>query len=117
MIFVDSTGGLEEYNLRFFLMVTHSAVGALPVASFVTGDETNETLIKALELLKSILPSNAFHGNLKEGPKIFMTDNNSEIRDALHTVWPSAALLLCVFHLLQQVWRWLFEKKSLHCTK
>ena len=117
MIFVDSTGGLEEYNLRFFLMLTHSAVGGLPVASFVTGDETNETLIKALELLKSILPSNAFHGNLKEGPKIFMTDNNSEIRDALHTVWPSAALLLCVFHLLQQVWRWLFEKKSLHCTK
>jgi len=91
-------------------MVTHSPVGALPLACFITGDETLDTLINALEMLKSILPSTAFYGNLEAGPKLFMSDNNSEIRDALQTVWPKATLLLCIFHLLQQVWRWLFER-------
>jgi len=56
-------------------------------------------------MLKSILPSTAFYGNLEAGPKVFMSDNNSEIRDALQTVWSKATLLLCIFHLLQQVWR------------
>ena len=111
MVFFDSTGGLEEYNLLFFLMVTHSPVGALPLANIVTSDETTNTLIQALEMLKYTLPSSAFYGNLQRGPTIFMKDNCSELREALHFVWPHSSLLLCIFYLLQQIWRWLFEKK------
>ena len=40
-----------------------------------------------------------------------MTDNCSELKDALKIVWPSSRLVLCVFHILQQVWRWLHDKK------
>ncbi|XP_057311257.1 uncharacterized protein LOC130649070 [Hydractinia symbiolongicarpus] len=40
-----------------------------------------------------------------------MTDNCDELKDALHAVWPKSRLLLCIFHLMQQVWRWLFDKK------
>ena len=40
-----------------------------------------------------------------------MTDNCSELHNALRNVWPEAKLTFCVFHLLQQVWRWLNEKK------
>ena len=40
-----------------------------------------------------------------------MTDNCWELRQALRFKWPSSVLLLCVFHLLQQVWRWLFAKE------
>ena len=44
-----------------------------------------------------------------------MTDNCSELREALSKRWPASILLLCVFHLMQQVWRWIFEKKhSVH---
>ena len=39
-----------------------------------------------------------------------MTDNCSELRDALGVSWPQCKLILCVFHLSQQVWHWLHEK-------
>ena len=41
-----------------------------------------------------------------------MTDNCAELHEALLRVWPSVLLLLCTFHILQQVWRWLGEKKN-----
>jgi hypothetical protein len=101
---------MEENNLRVFFMVTHSACGALPLAIFVTSDEKEQTLIDALELLKSCLPDFAFYG--AHAPKVFMTDNCYELRTSLNEVWPSAVSVLCIFHLLQQVWRWLHEKKN-----
>ena len=95
---------MEEFNLRVFIMVTHSPVGALPLGIFVTSDETTDTLIQALELFKSCLPSDAFHGNgIARGPSVIMTDNCAELREALSRVWPTSTLLLCIFHVLQQV--------------
>ena len=41
-----------------------------------------------------------------------MTDNCSELHDALRAVWEEAILLLCIFDLMQQVWRWLFDRKN-----
>ena len=52
----------------------------------------------------------AFFGKGKSGPSIFFTDNSDELRDSLHVNWPDANLLLCQFHVLQQVWRWLTDK-------
>ena len=40
-----------------------------------------------------------------------MTDNCEELRNSLKRAWPNSTLLLCIFHILQQVWRWLFEKE------
>ncbi len=101
---------MEEYNLRVFLIVTHSACGALPLAIFVTSDEKEQTLKDALKLLKSCLPDYAFYG--AQFPKVVMTDNCYELRSSLSEVWPGAVSLLCIFHVLQQVWRWLHEKKN-----
>lgn len=39
-----------------------------------------------------------------------MTDNCGELRNSLHRIWPDSTLLLCIFHILQQVWRWLYDK-------
>ena len=41
-----------------------------------------------------------------------MTDNCTPERKALAAVWPDAKQLLCVFHVLQQVWRWLLSSKN-----
>jgi hypothetical protein len=101
---------MEEYNLRVFVMVTYSVCGALPLGIFITSDEKEQTLTDALELMKSCLGDSAFYGAV--GPKVFMTDNCSELREALKKVWPTSVLLLCIFHVLQQVWRWLHEKKN-----
>ena len=31
MVFIDSTSNLDEQNLPFFLLITHSVCGALPL--------------------------------------------------------------------------------------
>ena len=72
-------------------------------------DEREETLTKAFEMLNSILPEGAFFN--AAGPAILMTDNCDELRRNLHRSWPNATLLLCIFHVLQQVWRWLYERQ------
>ena len=101
---------MEEYNLRVFVIVTHSVCGALPLGIFITSDEKEQTLKDALELIKSCFGDSAFYGG--NGPRVFMTDNCSELREALKEVWPNSVLLLCIFHVLQQVWGSLHEKKN-----
>ena len=82
---------MEEYNLRVFVMVTHSPVGALPLGIIVTSDETCSTLIQLLDLFKECLPSDSFGGRGGQlGPSISMTDNCGELRDALTNTWPQS---------------------------
>ena len=109
LVFIDSSSNMEEYNLRLFLIVTHSVLGALPLGILLTSDEKTQTLIDGFKLLKDCLPEYAFHN--KGHPDVAMTDNCSELHDALRYVWPDMNLILCVFHILQQVWRWLNDKK------
>ena len=40
-----------------------------------------------------------------------MTDNCDELHRNLHINWWNATLLLCVFHVLQQIWRWLYDRQ------
>ena len=63
-MFLDSSGGMEEFNLRLFLMVTHSPYGALPLGIIITSDETTETLTRALELFANALPGTENHLNI-----------------------------------------------------
>ena len=55
-MFLDSTGGCDEFNLRIFVMVTHSPAGALPLGIFITSDEQTDTLVQALALFTACLP-------------------------------------------------------------
>ena len=41
-----------------------------------------------------------------------MTDNCDELRESLLAIWPNCILLLCIFHILQQVWRWVHNAKN-----
>ena len=69
-----------------------------------------------MDLLKASLPANEFFGNGPEmGPTVLMTDNCAELRDAILKTWPRTTHVLCIFHVLQQVWRWLHDKK--HCIQ
>ena len=67
-----------------------------------------KTLKKAFALLKIILPDDSFYNSLS-GPSVIMTNNRGELYQSLSYNWPDATLLLCIFHILQQVWRWLYE--------
>lgn len=106
MIFCDSTSCLEKYNCSLFILSTSSPAGGVPLAVAITSDEKQDTIKRAMEMVKQVLPKKAFYGR-EEGPKVIMTDDSSTERNALAKVWPEATLLLCIFHFLQSCWTWL----------
>ena len=77
----------------------------------ITSDETEETLTKGFEMLKRTIPNDAFLNTI-DGLLIFITDNCDELRRSIKKVRPKATFLLCNFHILQQVWRWLYGKEQ-----
>lgn len=52
----------------------------------------------------------AFNGKLH--PDCFITDDSEPERAALREVWPESKQFLCVFHVLQAAWRWLWNSKN-----
>ncbi|CAB4429129.1 unnamed protein product [Rhizophagus irregularis] len=110
--YMDASASFEPLNTSITLLYTSCAVGALPLGLFITSDELEITLEKALNLLKSILLQHAFYGRGAQlGPKIFLTDDSSAERNALELCWPESIRLLCTFHVLQAFWRWLHNSK------
>lgn len=107
LCFIDSSGCMDRENARVFVLLTHSCAGGLPLGVIFTPSEDEATIVKGLELLKQLLPDNAFDGKGEAGPAIFISDDCAAERAALHKVFPRAARLLCTFHKLQAVWRWL----------
>ncbi|KAK7918603.1 hypothetical protein WMY93_009887 [Mugilogobius chulae] len=92
-------------------MCTHSVAGALPIGVLITSDERENTLKQGFAMLRQCLPEKGFNGRGREtGPQLILTDNCKEERAALQFVWPSAKLLLCTFHMLQQTWRWIMDR-------
>ena len=84
-------------------MCAHHPSGALPLAVWISQSEA--TLKSCLHNFVSILPQHAFGGKgVASGPSIFLTDDDSAQRNALHAYWRSS-ILLCILHFLQAVWR------------
>ena len=52
---------------------------------------------------------NVNNNKAKQDPQIFMTNDDSGQRGALSDISKESQLLLCTFHFLQAVWRWLFN--------
>ena len=72
----------------------------------ITSIEKQDTIKRAMEMVKLILPKKAFYGR-EQGPKVIVTDDRLAERNALAEVWPEATLLLCIFHFLQSCCTWL----------
>jgi hypothetical protein len=60
--YMDASASFELLNTPITLLYTSCVVGALPLGLFITSDELQITLERALNLLKSILPQHAFFG-------------------------------------------------------
>lgn len=93
------------------MLLTHSSSGGLPLGVIITSNEQEQTITEGLQLLKTIFPAGAFGGNGDQGPAVFITDDCTAERKAIHSVFPQSSLLLCTFHVLQAVWRWLWDSK------
>ena len=111
-VFVDASGSMDRQNLRVFMLMTHSSAGALPIGVLILPNEQSATIAAALHLYMTLLDEQCFGGRGAAGPLVFMTDDCAAERNALHTVFPDATLLLCAFHILQAYWRFLWDSKT-----
>ena len=69
---MDATSSLDRFSCPTYILTTGSAAGAVPLGVFVVSDETALTITSGLDLLKSIIPSDAFFGKGSDtGPSLF----------------------------------------------
>lgn len=81
------------------MLSTHSVSSGIPLGIFLTSDEREQIILSGLDLLKSVIPKNAFFGKGSDvGPDVVMIDDSSAERGALSKFWPRAHILLCTFH-------------------
>lgn len=102
--FVDSTSACDPEQHSITFVMTPCAAGAVPLGIIITKGQTSESYCAGFQLLLDIV-SNSFH------PKIFLTDNSEAEILALNKIFPNSLTLLCIFHVLQAVWRWLWDSK------
>ncbi|XP_025105409.1 uncharacterized protein LOC112570910 [Pomacea canaliculata] len=112
LVFMDASGGMDRYDCRVFLLLTHSVAGGLPLGCLIVSSEATEVITDALLLYKELLPSDAFFGRGNRGPQVYLTDDSSAERQSLQATFPEATLLLCTFHILQATWRFLWEARN-----
>lgn len=110
IMFMDASGCMDRHNSRVFTLLAPSIAGALPVGLLILFSESENSITKGLKLFQSILPERAFFGN--GAPKIVMTDDSTSERNSLKNVFPCVVLLLCRFHILQALWRFLLNSKN-----
>lgn len=104
--FVDSTSSCDAQGHSVTFMLTACGIGAVPLAIMITKNQSIADYAAAFNLIKTSI-SNGF-GN-QGFPLQFITDDSDAERQALKSVFPDSKLLLCRFHVLQSVWRWLWE--------
>lgn len=109
LCFMDASSNMDRHGCSVFLIMTHSSVGGLPVGVLITTSEAESTITAALELYKSLLPADCFGGKGTHGPRVFMTDDCLAERRAIRKAFSATTPVLCVFHVLQATWRWLWN--------
>ncbi|KAK3910094.1 putative transposase for insertion sequence element [Frankliniella fusca] len=111
MMFIDASGNMDGCNARVFNIFTHSVAGGLPLGILITFCEDETVITAAMDLWKTVIPDKAFYGRGVKGPKIVMTDDSKAERNSLQVCFPDAVLLLCIFHVLQAMWRYIWDSK------
>ncbi|XP_064117882.1 LOW QUALITY PROTEIN: uncharacterized protein LOC135223348 [Macrobrachium nipponense] len=111
VVFVDATGICrgDQLNTAIIPFICAGPAGAVPLAVLFTSCQDQVTLTRGFGMIKEMLGECAFYG--RGAPQSFMTDNCEAERKSLAATWPTANRFLCIFHLLQQVWRWLLDSK------
>ncbi|CAI6375980.1 unnamed protein product [Macrosiphum euphorbiae] len=109
IVFVDSTSSCDPQNHCVTFLLTPCAAGAAPLGVIITHGQSEKAYKSGFSLIKNNV-KNAFGG--QGYPSIFLTDNSDAEINALMTVWPNSTSLLCIFHVMQAVWRWLWDSKN-----
>ena len=104
IVCIDSSGGMDRTSGHLFNLVIPGPTGSLSLGMFITFSESKADIILGLKLLKEIWYSNNI--SFTE-PGFFMSDDSSAQIGAIYEVFPRSKVLLCQFHVVQALWRWL----------
>jgi hypothetical protein len=106
IVFIDSSGSCDQTCSVLTFIFGATKVGGVPLACVLHTAQTEEDYRSAFSAVKEALGPIAF--NRKGFPKVIMTDDSAAERNALAAVFPESCLLLCIFHVCQALWRWLW---------
>lgn len=109
ILFIDASANVDRYGCIVFMIYTNSCDVGLPVGTIILTNESTSVISVGLELWKTLFPLDALGGRGLVGPKIFMSDDSTAERNALHEAFPLSELLLCIFHILQAACRYLWD--------
>ncbi|XP_048035534.1 uncharacterized protein LOC125261036 isoform X2 [Megalobrama amblycephala] len=104
IIFLDATHCVNQYNFPLYTLAIRDDHGhGVPVAFIVTSNEKEATLEIALQQLRRVCPT---------APRCFMVDKDMCEINASRKVFPESDILLCWYHVMQAIVRWLSKTDS-----
>lgn len=103
LLFMDTTSSCDSDHHSITFLLTPCPAGVAPLGVIITQGQSAEVYTKAFKLLQV---------HQKLCPKIIITDNSAAESIAIKEIWPDATHLLCIFHILQAIWRWLWDSKN-----
>lgn len=109
IVFIDSSGNVDRYGCRVFLLIVNTCAGGFPIGIIITTSESEYIIYEGLTIYKSFIETRMFNGRGKSGPLLFMTDDSAAERAAIKKAFPNSELLLCIFHILQATWRYVLN--------
>lgn len=111
IVFMDSSGTMDHDGSRVFVLLTHADCGGLPLGVIITSSESAEIIKTGLQCFKTMMGEKIFFKSTS-GPTVFVTDDSLSEHMAINETWPHSKIFLCIFHVLQSVWRWLVKTKN-----
>ncbi|KAG9273244.1 hypothetical protein AMEX_G12351 [Astyanax mexicanus] len=104
IVFMDATYCTNQYNFPLFTLAVKDEYGhGVPIAYMITSSEKQATLELALQKLR--------HTFLTP-PRCFMVDKDLCEINGLRAVFPESDVLLCWYHVMQAVVRWISKTES-----
>lgn len=107
VVFVDSSGSCDQGGSSVTFIFGASKIGGVPLGCIIHNFQTEDAYELCFKQFRDLIGTDGFYG--KEFPAVFMTDDSAAERNALNKVFPHSVLLLCTFHVMQAVWRWLWD--------
>ncbi|XP_055924404.1 uncharacterized protein LOC129956510 [Argiope bruennichi] len=105
--FFDSISSCDSESHSVMFMLASCAAGAVLVEIFIAKGQTEDSYKQGFTLVLNILKELVFHRHTT-----FITaDLNIEV-SALKKIWPESQHYLCIFHVGQALWRWLWDSKN-----
>jgi transposase-like protein len=79
----------------------------MPLAVFITSGQRQADYETSFNLLKQAVGEYLFEG--QHYPKVFITDDSLAEQNTTKSTFPESRSKLCLFHVAQAVWRWLWN--------